>query len=96
MPGRIIQAERITYAKVWLAADLPGEGENIEIGTRMRQDKSKCQMPKAKFPSYSNMRGTFPGQEEIKHQLWDFPSRLVAKNLHSQCRGPRFDPWSGN
>ena len=26
----------------------------------------------------------------------DFPDDLVTKTLHSQCRGPGFDPWSGN
>ena len=26
----------------------------------------------------------------------DFLGDLVAKTLCSQCRGPRFDPWSGN
>ena len=26
----------------------------------------------------------------------DFPYGPVAKTLHSQCRRPRFDPWSGN
>ena len=26
----------------------------------------------------------------------DFPGRLVAKALHLPCRGPGFDPWSGN
>ena len=25
-----------------------------------------------------------------------FPGGPVAKTLHSQCRGPRFDPCSGN
>ena len=25
-----------------------------------------------------------------------FPSGPVAKTPHSQCRGPGFDPWSGN
>ena len=24
------------------------------------------------------------------------PGGVVAKTLHSQCRGPGFDPWSGN
>ena len=28
--------------------------------------------------------------------FWDFPGRSEAKKLHSQPRGPRFDPWSGN
>ena len=26
----------------------------------------------------------------------DFPGGPVAETLHSQCRGPRFDPWSEN
>ena len=26
----------------------------------------------------------------------DFPGGPVAKTLHSQCRGPRFNPSSGN
>ena len=26
----------------------------------------------------------------------DFPGGPVAKTLHSQRRGPEFDPWSGN
>ena len=25
----------------------------------------------------------------------DFPGGPVAKTLRSQCRGPRFNPWSG-
>ena len=28
--------------------------------------------------------------------LGDFPDGPVAKTLCSQCRGPRFSPWSGN
>ena len=26
----------------------------------------------------------------------DFPGGPVGKTPRSQCRGPRFDPWSGN
>ena len=26
----------------------------------------------------------------------DFPGGPVAKTPHSQCRGPRFKPWSGS
>ena len=26
----------------------------------------------------------------------DFPGGLVTKTLHSQCREPRLDPWSGD
>ena len=29
-------------------------------------------------------------------RMWGFPGGSVAKTLHSQYRGPRFSPWSGN
>ena len=32
----------------------------------------------------------------LKNVQWDFPGGLVGKTSHSQCRGPGFDPWSGN
>jgi len=32
----------------------------------------------------------------FKNDHRDFPGGPVAKNLSSQCRGPGFDPWSGN
>ena len=28
--------------------------------------------------------------------LGSFPGGPLAKTPNSQCRGPRFDPWSGN
>ena len=31
-----------------------------------------------------------------KGNLRDFPGGLVTKTLHSQFRGPGFDPWTGN
>ena len=31
-----------------------------------------------------------------KKQWWDFPGGPAAKTPCSQCRGPWFDPWSGN
>ena len=31
-----------------------------------------------------------------KPLLRDFPGGPVARTLSSQCRGPRFDPWSGS
>ena len=33
---------------------------------------------------------------DLKNLTRDFPGGPVAKAPHSQCRGPRFDPWSGN
>ena len=32
----------------------------------------------------------------ITEMCQDFPGGPVAKTLHSQCRGPGSDPWSGN
>ena len=31
-----------------------------------------------------------------KPMWWDFPGGLVANTPCSQCRGPTFNPWSGN
>ena len=31
-----------------------------------------------------------------KHMKRDFPGGPVIKTLHFQCRGGRFNPWSGN
>ena len=32
----------------------------------------------------------------LKTPKGNFPHDPVAKTLHSQCKGPRFNPWSGN
>ena len=36
------------------------------------------------------------GGVKKKVKFWVFPGGPVAKTTHSQCRGPGFDPWSGN
>ena len=33
---------------------------------------------------------------ELKRTIRDFPGGAVDRTLHSQCRGPGFDPWSEN
>ena len=33
--------------------------------------------------------------DSLIKNCWDFPGGPVAKTLSSQCKGPRFDPWSG-
>ena len=35
------------------------------------------------------------GMKVLKLEPGDFPHGLVAKTPCSQCRGPRFNPWSG-
>ena len=30
------------------------------------------------------------------NNFWGFPGDPVAKILSSQCKGPEFNPWSGN
>ena len=32
----------------------------------------------------------------LKKAYRDFPGGTMVKTPRSQCRGPRFDPWSGN
>ena len=32
----------------------------------------------------------------LKTTSWDFPGGPEAKTLYSLCKGPMFDPWSGN
>ena len=32
----------------------------------------------------------------LEKETRDFPGGPAAKTLSSQCRGPRFDPWSGS
>ena len=32
----------------------------------------------------------------FKEELGDFLGGPLAKTPHSHCRGPGFDPWSGN
>ena len=32
----------------------------------------------------------------MTYETWDFLGGPVAKTPHSQCRGPKFAPWSGN
>ena len=39
--------------------------------------------------------GIYPYKTLIK-KILDFPGGPAAKTPHSQCRGPGFDPWSGN
>ena len=33
---------------------------------------------------------------KLNFKEWDFPGDAVVETLSSQCRGPGFDPWSGN
>ena len=51
------------------------------------------------FIPQPRLKGTYfsqgPSLEYLK-PLWDFPGGPVTKTLHSQCKGPRFDPWSRN
>ena len=66
----------------------------------------------AQVAFWMSIVGRMGGQEEARglvrarfggrgtgEQSWGeggLPWCLVAKTLHSQCRGPGLDPWSGN
>jgi len=34
--------------------------------------------------------------DHVCQNSWDLPGGPVANTLHPQCRGPGFNPWSGN
>ena len=59
-------------------------------------------MPKNNMrPGMGNAKGEARGLRAdgpmiLENQRWEFPGGPEAMTLHSQCRGPRFDPWSGN
>ena len=42
------------------------------------------------------LKETEPGPSFSQLVSRDFPGGPVGKTLRSQCRGPRFDPWSEN
>ena len=77
------------------------------LGTRNESDESSS--PKNKHPpphpifgwrqkevkGSGAFKGGRPGFKSKLHH-WDFPAGPVVKTPHSQCKGPRFDPWSGN
>ena len=44
----------------------------------------------------SEVRPAGVEKKEQKQMGGDFPGGAVVKTLCSQCRGPGFDPWSGN
>ena len=44
----------------------------------------------------THMDSTAPVHLKTKFVTGDFPGGPVGKTPCSQCRGPGFDPWSGN
>ena len=58
-------------------------------------------LPPALSPATSVILNKFlhpsaPWFAQLKHYVLDFPGGAVEKILRCQCRGPGFDPWSGN
>ena len=49
------------------------------------------------FKKIRDTKGTFHAKmDTIKDRNRDFSLGPVAKTLSSQCRGPKFNPWSEN
>ena len=84
-------------------------GKNIEVGCHFllqcMKVKSESQVAQL-YPTLSDpMDCSLPGFSvhrifQAKVLEWgaiafSIPSGTVTKNLHSLCRGPGFDPWSG-
>ena len=51
---------------------------------RERREDRRCNYCRLRFKKHQNA------------MCRDFSGGAVDKTLRSQCRGPRFDPWSGN
>ena len=68
-------------------------------GETCPQTASGCHHPVSKSSSHGAGRILGAGVKcpaPLKVQVGDFSGGLEAKTLSSQCRGHRFDPWSGN
>ena len=75
----------VTYGSEWdKGVRARTENENsMDIPFQMPFESPKC------FTYSKN-------KSKSKRMKRDFPGGAVDKTLHSQCRGSRFDPWSGN
>ena len=52
-----------------------------------------------KGPPYASLHKMLCTQlfvHSFSKYLWEFPGRPVVRTPCSHCRGPRFNPWSGN
>ena len=68
------------------AASVGGSSWNSPMGSLWRSS----------FPSRRLGKACAYDQAIKKGRGWDFPGGPAVKTLCSQCRGPRFNPWSGN
>ena len=76
----------------------------IEEGVRMLrgieyEDGFACKTPNPSLDSVATgvvRRWLLHQGNQEGPESWDFPGGPVVKTPHSQCRGPGFDPWSGN
>ena len=68
-------------------------GEALQIAVKRREPKSKGEKER-----YKHLNAEFQriARRDKKAFLRDFPGGTVAKTPHSQCRGPGFNPLSGN
>ena len=61
-------------------------GEGCQTG---QSEKLSCNAD----PTIASSSGA---EKPFRTELRDFPGGPVVNIPQSQCRGPRFDPWSGN
>ena len=67
----------------------------VPLGPRRKQGRTDIQNA-GQFRGYKGHRGSIFLQQASASAIRDFPGGPVAKSPSSQCRGPGFDPWSGN
>ena len=62
------------------------------LGTGCKDTKEKGMIIINEFTTWVDTKGG----KDSRSVYQDFSGGPVGKTPHSQCRGPRFDPWSGN
>ena len=66
-------------------------GSDVPLSTLQRGGESASWVPKV------TLSKVFVHKDYKKcWDCWDFPGGSVPKSPYSQCRWPRFNPWSGN
>ena len=84
---------------VWWALEQPSEGSGNYQDERRFVTRQEWEAQRLKVLASSLENEGMQWRENtvnLKEKSQDFPGGPVVKTPHSQCRGPRFNSWSGN
>ena len=79
---------------------LPGEshGQRGLVGYGLwgcKESDTTEQLTHTHTHTHTNTHTHMKKEAKKRVDIWDFSGGPMAKTLNSQCRGSRFDPWSG-